>query len=177
MYHAVEAPVNNAGTPRRVPAAWAGPTGKANKEKIQMKLVVFVDQEDTAHSVIAAAVCNRMAERWRLAGLWAQSAGLSVQEGEATAPAAVQAAREFGIELSPHCARGLTQALIEQASLLVALNRPDYEALLKLAPMEKVYLMQSGKALFPLDIWACRRSVDQAFDGFQELWRFLRGRV
>ncbi len=140
-----------------------------------MKPVLFIDQTDTAHSVIAAAVCNQMAQRWRLEGLWAQSAGLSAREGEPPAPAAAQAAREFGMELSGHRARRLTPALIGQAGLLVALNRTDYESLRGCAPEAALYLMESGKDISTQDLWACRRSVDQAFDGFQELWRFLRG--
>ncbi len=54
---------------------------------------------NTMHSVIAAAVCNEMAQRWRLAGLCAVSAGLAAQKETVVCPAAVQAAREFGLEI------------------------------------------------------------------------------
>lgn len=142
-----------------------------------MEPIVYVGRTNTMHSVIAAAVCNRMAERWRLSGLEAVSAGLSAQEGERANPAAIQAAREFGLELSAHRARRLSDALIRQARLLVALNRADFKALQAFAPPEKLYLQESGKELSAGDVWACRRSVDQAFDGFQDLWLFLRDGV
>lgn len=128
------------------------------------------------HSAIAAAVCNQMARRWRLAGLEAVSAGLEAVAGERARPAAIQAALEFGLDLSGHAARPLSGALISRAELLVALNRADYETLLTIAPPQRVYLQESGKDVSAGDVWACRRSVDQAFDGFQELWRYLRGR-
>ena len=35
----------------------------------KMGPIVYVGQKNTMHSVIAAAVCNEMAQRWRLAGL------------------------------------------------------------------------------------------------------------
>ena len=92
-------------------------------------------------------------------------------------PVAVQAAREFGLEISAHRAQPLSDELIREAGMLVALNRTDYEALLKLAPPDRVYLQESGKDLSAGDVWACRRSVDQAFDGFQDLWLTLRGRM
>lgn len=133
--------------------------------------------KNTMHSVIAAAVCNEMAQRWRLAGLCAVSAGLAAQKETVVCPVAVQAAREFGLEISAHRAQPLSDELIREAGMLVALNRTDYEALLKLAPPDRVYLQESGKDLSAGDVWACRRSVDQAFDGFQDLWLTLRGRM
>ena len=81
------------------------------------------------------------------------------------------------LEISAHRAQPLSDELIREAGMLVALNRADYEALLKLAPPDRVYLQESGKDLSAGDVWACRRSVDQAFDGFQDLWLTLRGRM
>lgn len=138
--------------------------------------IVYVGQRNTMHSVIAAAVCNQMAARWRLTGLHAESAGLSAREGEHADPPAVQAGREFGLELSGHVSRPLRGELISRAKILVARNRADYAMLLTAAPPQRVYLQESGKDLSAGDLWACRRSVDQAFDGFQELWLFLRDR-
>ena len=145
--------------------------------RVRMGPIVYVGQTNTMHSAIAAAVCNRMAARWGLPGLRAFSAGLSAMEGERANPAAIQAAREFGLDLSGHCARLLSEELIGQAGLLVALNRADYETLLRLAKPECVYLQESGKDLSTGDVWACRRSVDQAFDGLQDLWLFIRDRL
>lgn len=156
---------------------WAKSHENTMEGGAKMGPIVYVGQKNTMHSVIAAAVCNKMAQRWRLAGLCAVSAGLEAQEGEPACPTAVQAAREFGLELSAHRARPLSAGLIERAGMLVALNRADYEALLKLAPPERVYLQESGKDLSAGDVWACRRSVDQAFDGFQDLWLFIRERL
>lgn len=156
---------------------WAKSRVDTMKGGAKMGPIVYVGQKNTMHSVIAAAVCNKMAQRWRLAGLCAVSAGLAVQEGAPACAAAVQAAREFGLELSAHRAQPLSAGLIERAGMLVALNRADYDALVRLVPPERVYLQESGKDVSAGDVWACRRSVDQAFDGFQDLWLTLRGSV
>jgi protein arginine phosphatase len=80
--------------------------------------VLFVCTGNTCRSPFAEAVARREAR----AGLEVASAGIATSGSGAT-DAAIEAAREFGVDLTPHRTRSLTNELIERADVVMGMTR------------------------------------------------------
>jgi RpiB/LacA/LacB family sugar-phosphate isomerase len=68
------------------------------------------------------------------AGVRATSAGLFAMAGAPASPEAVQALREWGMDLTPHRSRMLTRGMVDAASLVLVMTRQHRQDLLRLFP-------------------------------------------
>ena len=122
-------------------AAWqVVQPGAASEEALRRQaacLIVFVCTGNTCRSPLAEALCKaRLAERLGCTaadlperGFHVLSAGLSAASGGPAADEAVEAARSYGADLTPHRSRPLSPELAAQADYLVAMTRGHLVAL------------------------------------------------
>jgi protein-tyrosine phosphatase len=94
-------------------------------------VVLFVCTGNTCRSPLAEVLCKKFlagrlgctVDELPQRGFVILSAGLAAMAGEEATPEAVEAAREFGADLSKHGSRPLTAELARQADCLVAMTR------------------------------------------------------
>jgi protein-tyrosine-phosphatase len=99
--------------------------------------VLFVCTGNTCRSPLAEALCKRMlADRLgcdpvelEARGFVIRSAGVAALPGDPASPAAVEAAREFGADLSGHTSRPVNPELLAAANQVVAMTRSHAAAL------------------------------------------------
>jgi protein-tyrosine-phosphatase len=70
-----------------------------------------------------------LADRYRI-----QSAGIIARQGLGPPPDAVRAAAERGVDITQHLSTPLTRELLNQADLVVAMDRSNVEHILNLVP-------------------------------------------
>ncbi len=94
-------------------------------------------------SPFAEAVLLRRLGELGLTDVAVESAGLAAPEGEACPVEVVQAASEWGVDLSPHRARQVNGLMMREADLILALERFHFTALATAFPVdrEKLHLL------------------------------------
>jgi protein-tyrosine phosphatase len=105
-------------------------------------MVVFVCTGNTCRSPLAEALFKKLVterlgcgpDQLLARGYTILSAGLAASPGARPTPEAVAVARELGADLGGHIARPLTQDLIHQADLVVAMTQAHLSLLAELFP-------------------------------------------
>src|SRR5437763_1429761 len=104
---------------------------KADLERQSASVIVFVCTGNTCRSPLAEGLCKKLlAERLGCSleelpgrGFLVLSAGLSAMMGGRAAAESVEAAREFGVDLTGHRSRPLAAELVAQADHLVVMTQ------------------------------------------------------
>lgn len=65
------------------------------------------------------------------------SAGLWTQDGLAASPEAIQAMSQYGLDISRHCSQQVTEDLVRQADLILAMTRSGKDELQMRYPFAK----------------------------------------
>ena len=114
-----------------------GVLSSAEIERQAARLILFVCTGNTCRSPMAEALCKKLLaeqvgctpEELPQRGFIVLSAGLAAMMGAAAAAEAVEVAREFGVDLTSHASRPLTQRLVAQADFVIAMTRSHLLAL------------------------------------------------
>lgn len=104
---------------------------KADLERQSACVIVFVCTGNTCRSPLAEGLCKKLLadrlvcspEELPARGFLVLSAGLSAMMGGTAAVESVEAAREFGVDLTSHRSRPLTAELVAQADHLVVMTQ------------------------------------------------------
>jgi protein-tyrosine phosphatase len=96
-----------------------------------VKKILFVCTADICRSPMAEAIFNALAKDRNLP-FWAESAGTAALEGRPIAPNAVVALEEVGIYPEVHCARQVSEAMIEDSELVLVMSARHAAALYRL---------------------------------------------
>ncbi|MFA7256775.1 MAG: low molecular weight protein arginine phosphatase [Kiritimatiellales bacterium] len=132
-----------------------------------MKKLIFVCTGNTCRSPMAEGLLKHLLgsdSGWEIS-----SAGICAANGFSASPNAVEAMREKKIDISAHCSRHLSPALIEEATLLVTMTRGHRDAIVASVPESagKVFLLKSfGIAQSPTDIYD---PVGEALDVYRRV--------
>ncbi len=94
-----------------------------------MKKVLFVCTVNTCRNPMAQTIFDTLTEDEGLP-FRAESAGTAALEGRPIAPNAVAALEEVGIYPRPHSARRVSEAMVEEAELVLAMT-PQHAATLR----------------------------------------------
>ena len=94
-----------------------------------MNKILFVCTANVCRSPMAAAIFDAVARDLRLP-YRAESAGTAALEGRSMAPNAVAVLEEIGVHPEPHRARQVSEGMIEEAELVLAMS-PQHVAALR----------------------------------------------
>jgi protein-tyrosine phosphatase len=100
----------------------------------QINNILFVCTGNICRSPFAEGLLKNMLGEKELKGVVVDSAGLLALPGNAATPLAQQAAREFGVDLSSHRAKSVSESLVNWSDLVLAMEKPHEETLLSAVP-------------------------------------------
>lgn len=109
-----------------------------------MKKILFVCTGNTCRSPMAAALFNRLAAAGGI-GYEAASAGLAAAEGSPASQNSVKAMEDYpGADLSYHRSKRLTHTDVQEACLILTMERAHRQYILSMYPeaYQKVYTLK-----------------------------------
>lgn len=99
-----------------------------------MKNILFVCTGNTCRSSMAEALLKLLAAENPDLKLNIKSAGTSAYEGQGASPNAILAVKELGADLVGHRARLVTEELVDEADLVLAMTESHKQQLLSMRP-------------------------------------------
>jgi protein-tyrosine-phosphatase len=107
---------------------WIGPSSATEAREERVKKILFVCTAGICRSPMAAAIFDALAQDRGLS-CRAESAGVTALEGNPMAPNALVALEEVGIYPQDHRARQVSEAMLEEADLVLAMSPRHVAAL------------------------------------------------
>jgi len=111
--------------------------------KLREKKILFVCTGNTCRSPFAAAYMRKLCSEKGINNLEILSAGISTIDGLPASQNAIMAAEEFGVDLSSHNSKALTETLLNTAELIICMAESHRNAVLRFSQIspEKVKLL------------------------------------
>ncbi|RLL92866.1 low molecular weight protein arginine phosphatase [Ammonifex thiophilus] len=107
--------------------------------------VLFVCSGNTCRSPMAEGIFRQLLGAYGVEGVEVSSAGLYALEGMPASEEAVTVLAEWGIDISGHRARRVTQEMLAEADLVLAMTERHKAHLLELAPEAKEKIFTLGE--------------------------------
>ncbi len=103
--------------------------------------VVFVCTGNTCRSPMAEGIFRVLLRERGINGVCCESCGLAAFTGSPASEYAVEAAKEYGADISEHRSRAISRYLLDEADLFVCMTASHMEALSNYLPEEKLMLL------------------------------------
>jgi protein-tyrosine-phosphatase len=142
-----------------------------------MPSVLFICTANRFRSPLAAAILTQVVDELGISASWRiGSAGTWATPGEPALPPVSQAAREFGIDLSGHRSRRVSQRLLSEYDLILVMQASHHEALLTEFPdlQERLYMLSNVVERRSYDIPDSLESEEGILEVSQELYELIR---
>lgn len=132
--------------------------------------IVFVCTGNTCRSPMAEGIFRKMVQDAGIADVQCSSCGLAACVGLPPSANAVEAAREYGADISALRSRALTEYLLEETDLFVCMTREHWMQLIPYVPREKIRVLAGGVAdPYGQDLEVYRRCAAQIYEGLKTL--------
>lgn len=99
--------------------------------------ITFVCTGNTCRSAMAEGLCKKVLLERKIKNIHCQSCGLAAFAGDAATPLAVEAAKEYGADISTHRSRQLNQYIFDETNIMVCMTEAHKNAVSTLNPKFK----------------------------------------
>ncbi|MCX7714342.1 MAG: low molecular weight protein arginine phosphatase [Clostridia bacterium] len=100
--------------------------------------ILFICTGNTCRSPMAEGLMRKIAQDYRL-DISVESAGIFAQSGEPASRYAIEAMAEYGVDISAHKAKQVTEELLKKSDIVLTMTQSHKEMLFSIA--ESVYTL------------------------------------
>ena len=106
--------------------------------------ILFVCTGNTCRSPMAEGIFKKILSDKGLTDIECSSAGIFAMTGDEVTPNSVKACERFGVDISTHRARRITEYILDEADKFVCMTQEHAASLSMFVPQEKIVVLGGG---------------------------------
>lgn len=106
--------------------------------------ILFVCTGNTCRSPMAEGLFNKLLSDKNIKNIECSSAGLFAMTGDEVTPNSVKACERFGVDISSHRARRITDYILDETDKFVCMTNNHAASLSMYVPQEKIIVLGGG---------------------------------
>ena len=106
--------------------------------------ILFVCTGNTCRSPMAEGIFKKILSDKGITDIECSSAGIFAMTGDEVTPNSVKACERFGVDISTHRARRITEYILDEADKFVCMTQEHAASLSMFVPQEKIIVLGGG---------------------------------
>ena len=106
--------------------------------------ILFVCTGNTCRSPMAEGIFKKILSDKGITDIECSSAGIFAMTGDEVTPNSVKACERFGVDISNHRARRITEYILDEADKFVCMTQEHAASLSMFVPQEKIVVLGGG---------------------------------
>ena len=106
--------------------------------------ILFVCTGNTCRSPMAEGIFKKILSDKGITDIECSSAGIFAMTGDEVTPNSVKACERFGVDISTHRARRITEYILDEADKFVCMTQEHAASLSMFVPQEKIVVLGGG---------------------------------
>ena len=106
--------------------------------------ILFVCTGNTCRSPMAEGIFKKILADKGITDIECSSAGIFAKTGDEVTPNSVKACERFGVDISAHRARRITEYILDEADKFVCMTQEHAASLSMFVPQEKIVVLGGG---------------------------------
>ncbi len=106
--------------------------------------ILFVCTGNTCRSPMAEGIFKKILADKGITDIECSSAGIFAMTGDEVTPNSVKACERFGVDISTHRARRITEYILDEADKFVCMTQEHAASLSMFVPQEKIVVLGGG---------------------------------
>ena len=106
--------------------------------------ILFVCTGNTCRSPMAEGIFKKILADKGITDIECSSAGIFAMTGDEVTPNSVKACERFGVDISAHRARRITEYILDEADKFVCMTQEHAASLSMFVPQEKIVVLGGG---------------------------------
>ena len=106
--------------------------------------ILFVCTGNTCRSPMAEGIFKKILADKGITDIECSSAGIFAMTGDEVTPNSVKACERFGVDISAHRARRITEYILDEADKFVCMTQEHAASLSMFVPQEKIIVLGGG---------------------------------
>ena len=106
--------------------------------------ILFVCTGNTCRSPMAEGIFQKILADKGITDIECSSAGIFAMTGDEVTPNSVKACERFGVDISTHRARRITEYILDEADKFVCMTQEHAASLSMFVPQEKIVVLGGG---------------------------------
>ena len=106
--------------------------------------ILFVCTGNTCRSPMAEGIFKKILSDKGITDIECSSAGIFAMTGDEVTPNSVKACERFGVDISAHRARRITEYILDEADKFICMTQEHAASLSMFVPQEKIVVLGGG---------------------------------